>query len=480
MRYFRRSFFAVLAAVMLVGVPTAMACPATMNGSSRAMSITNATGADPFFYNGSNSKGKTNSGMPHLPSYSGFMGTDSNTFRMVNVNEQVLTIIGEGKHGLWRIQDNGTIREYLIDGKAGLPKGANVNDPKNYAVIKSDYSSYIEGDGMNWSGWKSPQTPVSDSGRMNFVDLSITHNKYGTKYAKHVPIELPSWYCTMSGPGYPESWTAMQAAFKQPGANKVGPLGKRAGLDIKELYTNVLRLETFPDARSWINVGTSTKVNWEALDEKRTKAEYYFVERPFFNVKYLFVLAVYDNANNSDFRYVRPAGTYYDSLVKRGIKDLKTEVTLRPRFATTSGLTPVAGTWLFGVHHVDRPGDNGKSGGGACPMRGGDWDDYPNTTGGSGWPTQYEEITPLCDGVLVDIKFFSNLDGRSWDDPTKYLPSNGAKSKKVTYKIKPGTYGKFVDPYHTKRGIKNPDEIKLPAKFTLTYKTTNTVVGFRP
>ncbi len=481
MRYLRKTIMVMIAAVMLIAVPTALACPPALNGSSRALPISNGTGTDPFYYNGSDSNGKTNDGMPHLPGHSGFMGTDSNTFRFVTVNEQVLTIIGEGKHGLWRIQDNGTIREYLIDGKAGLAKGADVNASKNLAVLKSDYSSYIVGDGMNWGGWKSPQTPVNADDRMNFVDLSITNAKYGTKYANHVPIDLPSWYCTMSEPTYPSAATAMKFAFGQKGANQIGPLGKRAGLDVKELYTNVLQLDTFPDARSWVNVGTSAKIDWKAVDEQKTQTEYYFVERPFFNVKYLFVMAIYDNADNRDFQYVRPSGTYYDSLVKRGFNDLKTTVTLRPQFATESpsAWQRVTGTNLFGVHHVNRPGDNGKSGGGACPMRGGDWDNYPSTTGGSGWPTQHEEITPLCDGVVVDIKFFSNLDGASWNNESKYLPSNGQGSKQVTYKVKPGVYGNFVDPYHTERGIKNPGRAWIPAGFTLTYKTVSPVVGYR-
>tara|TARA_B110000967_G_C18568693_1_gene403770 strand:+ start:276 stop:428 length:153 start_codon:yes stop_codon:yes gene_type:complete len=42
-------------------------------------------------------------------------------------------------------------------------------------------------------------------------------------------------------------------------------------------------------------------------------------------------------------------------------------------------------------------------------MRGGHYADYPKTSGGAGWPTNYEAIIPLCDAVLVDIKFTANL-----------------------------------------------------------------------
>ncbi|MCX6412715.1 MAG: hypothetical protein NTZ81_10275 [Actinobacteria bacterium] len=259
---------------MTVGVPVALACPATPSGSAaqaKALNLDNNTGTDPFYYLGGKAPGTTNTGDPQLPGYAGFMNTDINTFRFVNVNEQVFTMIGEGKHGLWRIQDNGTIREYLIEGKTGLAKGSDVNAAKNQAKVVSDYSSYIEGDGMNWSGWKSPQDPVNADGRMNFIDVPITNAKYKGKYTNHVPIDLPSWYCTMSGPTFPEAAAAMGFAYKQKGANKVGPLGKRAGLDIRELYTNVLRLDTFPDADSWVNVGTAKSPNWQAIDDTKTR-----------------------------------------------------------------------------------------------------------------------------------------------------------------------------------------------------------------
>jgi len=95
---------------------------------------------------------------------------------------------------------------------------------------------------------------------LNFIDLPLNHPKYKGKYADHVPVDLPHFYCTMSANQYPYARKAVDFAFSQPAAGKVGPLGKRAGLDVNELYTKVLRLEQFPDARSWINVGGEDRV----------------------------------------------------------------------------------------------------------------------------------------------------------------------------------------------------------------------------
>ena len=486
MRTWSKSLVVAVAVFLCIGVPSAIACPAPLTGASRSLALANANGTNPFYYSGGDATGTTNSGNPWLPSYSGFMSTDSNTYRFVNVNEQVFTMIGEGKHGLWRIQEAGFIREYLIPGKTGLKKGLDANDPKNLAIIKSAYASYIEGEGADagefWGGYHYPSDAINKDGTQNFVDVSITSAKYGGKYTNHVPIELPSWYCTMSGYTFPEAADAMGFAYKQKGPNKIGPLGVRAGLDISELYTNVLKLERFPDARSWVNVGSKRNVHWKAVDEKRTKAEYYLVERPFFNVPYLFVLAVYDNTDNGDFRYVRPGTRYYDSLVKRGYTDLKTTVTSQPRFALEKEggqYHVVTGTELFGVNHPNRPKDNGSSGGGACPMKGGDWANYPNTAGGSAWPTQYEEITPLCDGVLLDIKFFNNLTDESWNNETLYLPNAASGSKTVNYKVKPGYYGKYTDPVLVAHGDKNPDAQQIYATIEMHFSSVRKPVGYR-
>ncbi len=436
-----------------------------------------ASGGDPFFYTRDLDPrpNTTHSQIPHLPVLTGFMGTNE-TFRFMSIAEQVFTLIGEGKHGLWRIQENGMIREYLRNGANGLRPGADLFDARNLAVIRSDYSHFLRDEGFD--GYKDPFKPVNAQGRLNFIDLPITHPKYRGRYRNHAPIELPHWYCTMSDARFPQAADVARFAFAQKGANRIGPLGRRAGLDIKELYTNVLRLKPFPDARAWVNVGDSTNVHWKAVDVKRTDAEFYLYERPFFNVPYLFLTAVFDDKSAGDFRYVRPDGPYYREVRDRG--RLKTRVTLAPRFHTEGdGRRRVTGTKLYGVHHPNRPAEYGAAGGGACPQKGGDWDGYPDTKGGAGWPTQYEEVTPLCDGVLLDIKLYANLDGETWNSEKKYLANAGAGKKRVVYRVKPGVYGRFTDRYHTRRGVENPHAAKIGPKVVLKYRTVRKPVGYK-
>ncbi|MCX4187284.1 hypothetical protein [Methylophaga sp. OBS4] len=453
--------------------------------------LTDLTGGDPFFYTsdqfilkddkqkallGIGRPEKTHSQIPHLPVYYGYMNTNS-TYRFVNVVEQVFTMIGEGKHGLWRVQEKGTVRQYLKKGANGLPEDADLMAKANQEIIEKNYSAFLPEE--SWSGYKYPDQRISEQGTLNFIDLPITHPKFDDKYVDHQPIDLPNWYCTMSANDYPYAQKAMNFAFSQSAADQIGPLGKRAGLDIKENYRKVLRLKHLPDARSWVNVGQKGKdklhVKWEAIDTNKTKAEYYLVERPFFNRPYLFVTAVYDNTDNADHRYVRPAGNYFQALKKQG-HEMKNEVTQHPFFhLENGGEARAVGLPIYGVHHPNR---DVFGGGGACPLKGGDWGRYPDTSGGSGWPTQYEEVTPLCDSVLVDIKFFTNLDGRDWSDPNKYLANAGVGTEKVTYKMQPGHYGVFTDPYNTERGATNPDRQEVPGELTLTFPTVSPVVSY--
>ena len=453
--------------------------------------LTDLTAGDPFFYTsdqyispdskqkallGIGRPAKTHSQIPHLPVYYGYMNTNS-TYRFVNIVEQVFTMVGEGKHGLWRVHEMGTVRRYLKKGAKGLAQGADLMAAENQAIIKDNYSAYLPDE--SWSGYKYPDQKINDDGRLNFIDVPITHPMFKGKYADHEPVDLPNWYCTMSANDYPYAKKAMNFAFSQDGANEIGPLGKRAGLDIKENYRKVLRLKHFPDARSWVNVGQVGKdklhVKWEAIDTSKTQAEYYLVERPFFNKPYLFVTAVYDNVDNQDHRYVRPAGDYYDALKQKNVS-LKTTVTQQPRFHLEKGGEARAiGLPIYGVHHPNR---DVFGGGGACPLKGGDWGRYPDTSGGAGWPTQYEEVTPLCDSVLVDIKFFTNLDGRDWNDANKYLANAGVGTETVTYKMQPGHYGVFTDPYNTERGATNPESQEVPSELTLTFPAVSPAVTY--
>lgn len=479
--------------ITLLSALLAFSMPTFQSHAAEGIQLNDLTHNDPFFYTsdqvigdddpkkallGTGRPNKTHSQIPHLPVYYGYMNTNS-TYRFLNVTEQVFTMIGEGKHGLWRIQENGTVREYLRKGAKGLPKDADLNSAENQQIIRNNYSDYLSEE--SWSGYKYPDQKVNENGNLNFIDLPITHEKYKHKYAHHVPIELPNFYCTMSGPDYVYAKKALDFAFNQAGANKVGPLGQRAGLDIKENYSQVLRLEAFPDTKNWVNIGQKNKdasfVNWQAVDTSKTATEYYLVERSFFNRKYIFVTTVYDNKDNADFQYVRPQGEYYESL-KQDKFSPKTTVTQAPRFHLENGqLEQVKGLPVFGVHHPNR---KVYGGGGACPLKGGDYGRYPDVSAGSAWPTNYEEITPLCDGVLVDIKFFSNLDGASWNNPEKYLANAGVGKKSVTYEIQEGEYGVFTDNYNTKRGAKNPESQQVPSELTLNFPSVSEPVTYTP
>lgn len=468
---------------ILAGIGPAMA--------AEGVNLADLTAGDPFYYTadqdikegdgqsemlGLGRPDRTHSGIPHLPVFMGYMNTNY-TYRFVTIAEQVLTMIGEGKHGLWRVQDNGTVREYLKPGATGLADGEDPLADGNLDAVTNDYAAFLPEAG--WDGYRYPEQRVDDDGRLAYIDLPITHPKYQDRYQQHEPIDLPNFYCTMSGADFPYAQLAMDFAFAQDGANQVGPLGRRAGLDIRENYTNVLRLDHFPDARSWVNVGVDGEdalhVNWQPVDVGATNVEYYLVERPFFNKPYLFLTAVFENDDNDDFSYVRPDGAYWDSLADRQ-EGLKTDLTQEPRFHLEGGeLAAAKGLPLYGVHHPNRAAYDA---GGACPLKGGDWGHYPDPSGGAGWPTNYEEVTPLCDAVLVDIKFYANLDGRDWNDAYKYLANAGAGTRELTYHVAPGDYGTFVDPYNVARGATNPDAMSVPAEITLTYPTVEPPVAY--
>jgi len=454
----------------------------------------------PYYYNGEDSAGTTASGIPHLPAYHGQMQTNS-TYRFFNVNEMIATMTGEGKHGLWRTQDNGTVREYLTAAakaaNVGLAAGEDANTSASFDEA-SEWANYSHMDAADsWAGYVADGNLVNGDGNQAYVDLPISHAKYAGAYSSHVPIDLPSWYCTMSGPEYKNAQAAVRFAFAQDGANIVGPLGKRAGLDVKENYLNVLRMQHFPDANSWVNTtGDVNSIDYNIVDMKKTPTEYYLVERPFFNEEYLFILAIYADkkSNKANFSYVRPDGAYYDHLVARkaaGEKLAKFNTKLpkvtNPKFAMLvpnsqgklkrkKGLA--SPTNLYGVHHPAT---------GACPAVGGDFGaDY---YGGS-WPNTYQEITPLCDAVMTDIKFYANLDGQDWDQKGKYLANATVGGSQNTGDLDadanaltrghtdvPGVYGAFADPYLTDNGITNPEQFTATGTQSKTYKTSQEAVS---
>ena len=63
----------------------------------------------------------------------------------------------------------------------------------------------------------------------------------------------------MSGPELPHAshiFEYLQA--NDLSNNNIGPLGKRAGLDLEELYPNVVQLDFYPDAFAYANAGEGT------------------------------------------------------------------------------------------------------------------------------------------------------------------------------------------------------------------------------
>ena len=98
-------------------------------------------------------------------------------------------------------------------------------------------------------------------------------------------------------------------------------------------------------------------------------------------------------------------------------------------------------------------------GGGGCPTKGGDIGDYPWGDPGSAWPTNYEEIVPLCDGYLIDIKTWANLD-KPWDEDHLFLGNAGhtyGGQTQVKFQAQANHYGVFKDPYN--EGKTNPYEL---------------------
>ena len=440
------------------------------------------------------------SGVPHLPTFSGFMATTS-TFRFFDIREQTLIMIGEPKHGLWRAQENGMVREYLKEDMDGLtpdevnelktnPKGLESMSERQKLIVNNSYSSFIKKE--SWSGYKYPDQPLSKNGHKNWIDYSIHHPKFEGKYDDHVPIDLPIHYCTMSSGNYPYAENAWKFAIAQKRANKIGPLGKRAGMDIKENFSNAIRVDMFDDAALWANIGlgngndmpgdahkgngSAQDVNYKAVDLKSHKFEIYLYEWQFFNVKHLVVGLVIDNKGpleESTFAYLRPDGEYWDDLLRLGLVEETYPNVLPPFFPEiisseskkSSDQSKIYSLAVYGHHHTDRPSVGMY--GGACPGNGDDFGRYPWGNGGGGRATSYQEIVPLCDALALDIKFWANLD-KDWDKQHFATGASAQEDKNglVDFIADRNVYGRFDDPYLVKNGITNPFEVDLTVNQT--------------
>ena len=117
----------------------------------------------------------------------------------------------------------------------------------------------------------------------------------------------------------------------------MGPLGIRAGLDIKENYVKIIQLHQFPGATAWANIGQGNRttdkmpqnleemrqrpqtVNYTAIDQKKVDIEIYLAERGYHNKNdtYIqFIMVMSDKTDPEAYTYLRPDGYYYDVLVK--------------------------------------------------------------------------------------------------------------------------------------------------------------------
>lgn len=224
-----------------------------------------------------------------------------------------------------------------------------------------------------------------------------------------------------------------------------------------------------PDAQAWVNVrmgnanrdtfsqedidsgNLSMDVVMRALDFAKVDHEVYMLERPFFNVPYLFLTIVIDNKNNTDMQYTGPDGLYWDKLVELRLDaDLKMTPTFDPIIPVIDkgvSVNKVLRTTLFyGLNHLDRPNDNGSD---WCPAKASDWGSYPSAPGGSGFPNEYEEITPASDGLVLDIKMYANLDVPTWDDPLFQLMNAGVQEEPLVYLGQENQYGEFSGMYTT-------------------------------
>jgi len=389
-------------------------------------------------------------------------------------------MVGDPKHGMWRLQSAGYIRVYRNGGEEGIKEedkeGALDGDDEDLNKILSNHYTHLDPSNNRDHKHSFGDEICPDTGYLNWLDLSIYHPKFGGKYDDHAAIDLPWYYCGLSGADYPHVYNVWKYIKAQKNANKVGPLGVRAGMDISENFNSILEMKAFGDAGIYANVGQGNEatdkmqntldemknraqtINFQRVDESKIEFEFYFLERGFHNYpnSYLIIgMVMNSKVDAKDYSYIRPDGRYYDGLVKRGIEPLNTEPKFDPPvyIRDQEGKRTIYGTASFGHNHPFRQA-HGLTGG-ACPTRGGDVSTYPWGNAGAGFPTDYEEITPICDGIVVDIKYWADLE-KSWDSDKIGIGNAGYGTEEVEYMAHANKYGTFEDPYLVNKGIKNP------------------------
>jgi len=431
---------------------------------------------DPDYYT-------TNSNLKHLPSASGFMGTHG-TYRHFTVHEQTAMMIGEGKHGMWRIQGAGFVRVYRTQGEEGIKEEDRNSalDGKDMKLNSILVNHYTHQDGSENRDHKhSFGEEISEDGILNWLDLTIYHPKFEGKYNDHPVMDLPWYYCGLSGADYPHMGNVWKYVKAQKNANKVGPLGKRAGMDVNENFNAILRMELFGGAGVYTNVGQGNSeadlmqktleelksraqtAHYKRVDDSKVDMEFYIIERGYHNYpgSYLLIGMVMDSkVDPTDYAYVRPSGRYYDEILSRDMEILNFKPNFAPPTYVKDGevaeKAKIYGMAIFGHNHPERQ-KHGLTGG-VCPTKGGDCSTYPWGNSGAGWATDYEEITPICDGLVVDIKLWADLD-KSWESETIGLGNAGYGTQEVKYSAHANRYGEFQDPWLVDQGMKNPQEV---------------------
>ena len=260
-----------------------------------------------------------------------------------------------------------------------------------------------------------------------------------------------------------------------------------SGLDIREVYLNTFQLKLFDDAGLWVNVGVGDNatddirrtldefrnlapqtVNFAPIDLSKYEYEIYLVEKPFFNVPYLFIDIILEEKGGNEMRYIRPDGHYWNQLQTRFPKEeldpIPKEEVYYPHIFVKEGNTStkkkVYPLNLYGHHHPYRPKFHLR--GGTCPSRGGDWSTYPRGNAGGGWPNNYQEITPMCDGFLIDLKVWGNLFEKSWAHAEMGMGNAGYPGTRVVhFDVPANIYGLYTDPYLIKKGKVNPHLLNL-------------------
>ena len=125
-------------------------------------------------------------------------------------------------------------------------------------------------------------------------------------------------------------------------------------MDVTENFNNIVRLNLFPDASLWANIGRGDPktdemmrnltemnervqtVNHEKVDLEKVEMEVYLFERIYHNqtVPYLFVGVVMSEKTNEEVHsYIRPNGNYYDCLVEKEKTIINTVPNVNPTIA---------------------------------------------------------------------------------------------------------------------------------------------------